>query len=799
MEKGSAQYASELAVEGAPSAGALRDFLQDTFEDARDAVAKLKPAPAAAPAGTGESRRQPSPDATIPPAPSPNPRSRRAESGALRNALDALEAAVSNPSDDGFGEKVRTFVTGERDVRIAETNQLRDQLRKQVPDPVQQEAISLYRDFKNRPGELEQFSTGNAPAFATMNPPDRAAAEERIAKLAKPIAFALNPTPEMLAADQRLTDYFTAHLAEGRKIGFLDSTIGNEEYITHLFQPRDQEEKQSRMGQLFRGKLGPRKFRFAKERQFPTILDAVAAGAKVRSMNAFDALGVYGEKYATTAAFHILLQALRQTAAGKWGTFSQQRKGKIPSDWVELAPESHIFRNEVPFMDAGGEPSVAHQSLFVPPELEEFLRPILDPNFMNRLPAFQKGRMYQAYIKTIELGLSIFHLRALGITALGNENVDGLIKTMRADLESSTFLAAERSWVRAGLVTPILDRTVEIYRAINPSSLPTTAEQIRSIPGLKQIDALASAISHLTFGIVQRKMKVTDASLQHAGWMAKHPEATPEESFEAQRQIAKQVNATYGGLHWENLGVHRMALELSKALMLAPDWTYSNLLNLKYAGQGGPAGRAARLFWLRSILFGVALTAGLSLLLSKKMPKDPTEVCLGKDKQGNDLYDNIFFVGAPGDLSMLVHNVARYGAVVGLARSIAAKFGPFAKAGIHLATNQDAKGRPIIPKTTNENLLGQQTQRHEPGTLEKTGLGAEEAARSVMPVPFSVSTVARMLTDKKQDYTMGEYTTAVLTGKQPHPATPPPKGHPASGGRTGIYGSNAFNAPLGKW
>ena len=55
VEKDSAEYAGELAADGPPSAGALRDFLQDTFEDARDAAAKLKPSPAPT-GGNGEVR-----------------------------------------------------------------------------------------------------------------------------------------------------------------------------------------------------------------------------------------------------------------------------------------------------------------------------------------------------------------------------------------------------------------------------------------------------------------------------------------------------------------------------------------------------------------------------------------------------------------------------------------------------------------------------------------------------------------------------------------------------------------------
>ena len=221
----------------------------------------------------------------------------------------------------------------------------------------------------------------------------------------------------------------------------------------------------------------------------------------------------------------------------------------------------------------------------------------------------------------MELGLSVFHLKALNLTGLGNEGLSGLVGTYISDMKSPEFLEAEKSWIRAGLTTPVLGRAVEAYQALTPSSLPTTAEKIRSLPGLKQVDQAAAAITHLTFGIVQRKLKVTDASLKHAKWIERHPTATPAEAFEAQRLISKEINAAYGGLHWENLGVNRVTQELSRALMLAPDWTFSNIFNVGQSFTGGPGGNAARLFWIRSIILGLALTAGMSILMSGKRGK----------------------------------------------------------------------------------------------------------------------------------------------------------------------------------
>ena len=689
--------------------------------------------------------------------------------GARTDAVNALKSTLEDVSDKDTGERIRTLAVGERDARIAETNQVREALGELLPDHVDREALTLYRDFKNRPGELLQFLNGTHPMYDELSPEERSAALEKIQKLEPVIESALNPSPEMLGADDALTHYFTEHLREGRELGFLDSKIPNEEYITHLLQPSMQQP--SKIEQLLRGKFGPKRFKFSKQRFYPTMLHAVVGGARVRTLDALDALGVYGEKYATTAAYHLLVDTLRDTEVGKWGSYKQQQAGNIPANWVELSPESRIFRNEIPFLTPEGEAAIAHQSLFVPPEVEQAMRPILDPNYMTRVPGFQQGRAYQAYIKAVELGLSFFHVKALGLSALNNMGPGGVLQTTLADMKSPEFLDAEKAWTRAGLTTPILDRTAEVYIHMRPNSLPTTAEKIRALPILKQLDNAAAAISHFTFGIVQRKNKVVDASLKFAGWIANNPNATPEEMFKAQRQIAKEINAVYGGLNWEIMGHNRVTRELSKALLLAPDWTFSNVANLKYATEGGVGGNAARFFWLRAAVFGLALTAGLSMLISGKLSKDPTRVMLGKDKEGKELTDNVFFVGAPGDVSSLVHNVVKYGVPVGVARTIAAKLGPIARAAEHMMSNQDATGRPIIPKKTTSDLFGNKLpgRAHEPTFVEKNLLGAKELAKETFPVPFSIGTIVSMLTDKKNHYTAGQYASALINGRKPLP------------------------------
>ncbi|HXI98623.1 MAG TPA: hypothetical protein VNG73_06730, partial [Gemmatimonadaceae bacterium] len=653
-----------------------------------------------------------------------------------------------------YGEALRTFFTGERDSRVAETNQLRDQLAKAL-SPQEQEALTLMRDFKNKPGELQKFADGTHESYENVPPGERAAAVARVQTLKPIIDLAENPTPNMKAADAAMTDYFTKHLDEGKKLGFLDSKISNDEYISHLLQPKEDAGKVvSKGGSLRTYKIG-RNTPFSKERAYPTVLHAIASGVEPRTLNALDALTIYGDKHATAAATRTLVEHLKDSGVAKWGSHGSEG---IPADWKPIAPESRLFQNQHAFVGKDGEAAIAHQSLFAPEKVVDALRPITDPDYTDRIPGFKSTKYYQGYLKAVELSLSVFHLKAMNLTALGNEGVTGLVKTYASDMKSPAFLDTERGFIKAGGTTPLLGRSIEAYRELKPSSIPSRIDIIRGFPGIKQLDHLTAGISKLTFDIVQRKMKVTDFALKDAKWIADHPNASPAEHYTAQRAFAKEINATYGGLNWEALGINKMTQSLLRFGLLAPDWTFSNWFNLKGAFEGGPGGKAARAFWIRSAITGVVASQLTSILMSGKRSKDLTNVYLGKDKNGKDVYQNLFFAGAPSDAVTLINNIRDYGAIGGFAQSLLGKSNALIRTGVQVATNRNYLGQTIVPKGS--------------GVVAGTGREIFNIAGESGPVPFSVTNLVQMLRDPNKQYSEKEYITTLLGGTRPRHVVP---------------------------
>lgn len=632
---------------------------------------------------------------------------------AAREGLNKIKAGMESK---GYGREVlRTLFVGQRDTRIAETTQLRDSLKKIIPDYRDQEALSIFRDYKGDEDRLASDLEGI-----------RAGDNERLKALIPSIERAINPTPEMLEADQRLTGYYAGMLEEGRQLGTLDSAIDPANYTPHILNGVV-EEGESPSG--VRRSAMTKNSQFAKGRKYATIIDALKTEkVDARAINALDALSIRGDSHAVSVATKLLETELKNTDLGKYGTEEDH-----PDGWTQIGKQRGV------------------EQLYVPKDVSDALRPIVEPNVLRDQPGAKSLQAMQGFTKSLELGLSIFHMKALSITAMNNMSFADFTRSLASDTKSPEFAEAERGWAADGLRTSKTATPYEAYEGLKESSVkeafewrkPSTYPDVRKFPGVKQVDAVAKWLTDETFDVIQRKFKVQDAELKAASWRGKNPEASEEEYFAARRSIAKEVNSAYGGLNWEVMGFGKNARTLTQALMLAPDWTFSNIANVKYAVQGGPSGAAARMFWIKSFATGIALTQATSIAISGQLSDHPTQVYLGKDKDGKPLYSDWFFAGAPRDSINLVGRIQRDGAVAGPAEFIVSKLGPIGSSVLATAFNKDGIGRPIY--------------KAKDSAAEKTGKDLEFLGGKA--VPITVKTVAQMMMDGKS-HTMMEYAAA---------------------------------------
>jgi len=665
-----------------------------------------------------------------------------------RSVLNGIKAGLKGSE---YGESaIRTLLVGPHNAFVAEAAQVVGRLRKMVPDVVDQRAISFMRDYRDNPQNLR-----------TAIDQIKAGQNERLKAYIPSMERALKPTPEMLRADIQLTNYFRNALNRARQLGIMTSTIDPARYSPRMFV------RQMGDAKGFGGRRLTEKTPHAIQREYLHLLDPLKSGEfEARTFNAFDELAIYGDRHATAVSTKLFTTELRNSSLGVEGT-----RENHPEGWKLLS---------------------GSDGLYVPEKIADAIEPMLARG--GELSAVAKFLHVQQLTKAIELGLSFFHIKAMGITALNNMGVDGYLRTMHSDNSSPAFEAQERHHALYGLTTTKTGPEYEAYKGGHPSDIPTGFDKFTNLPLIKQVDSFAKSITKATFDVVQRKFKVADMSAKEAAWVAKHPEATEQEYASAMRSIAKEVNAAYGGLNWDVMGVSKGMRDMYRMFLLAPDWTFSNIINAKYAFQGGPAGIAARMFFVKSFTTGFAMTAAMSIAIGGKY--DPSDlqnldrVYLGIDKDGKKMYVNLFFAGAPKDLMTWVKKSISDTPIAGTAEFVVNKAAPVIGSIGHLAMNVEYGGKPIYKKTDT--------------TAKQLADQGKYVAERVAPISLvsAVETIMRALKDPAQlSYKDLLELAGDAMGSQV--VRESPKAQSNAGGRAlqfpgGAGKKNTWTSPLGK-
>ena len=655
----------------------------------------------------------------------------------LAKNRESLNDIKAGNKSEGYGKSViRTLFTGPRNMVHAQAEQVAGHIAKLIPDYIDQEALSFMRDYRDDPNELrseiEEIRKGD---------------NEKLKRAIPSMERALEPTPKMLEADKQMTEYFKQANDLRRQFVGVDSSIDPARYSPRNFMHAEDEE--SSVGRSKFSKRSPHDIR----REYLRLLDPLKSGeTEARTFNAVDELRIYGDRLGTSVGRNVLEMELKNSELGKHGVAGQvpaelkaykdilsqkelEEFGGIPRDWVELPGTGKTV--------VSGDKQF-RMGLQVPPKIAEAMRPILENDVISGAKFWKVAKMTQAYIKSIELGLSPFHMRALSLSFMNNEGVDAYRKALYTGNNSPEFEEGERDGALWGLTTTKTSVPYEAYQGPKPSSLePRNTLLAKVKEGYAPVDAIFKGMTKATFDVAQRKFKVIGYMTRKAAWLAKNPNTTDSEYGTAMRSIAKEANAVYGGLNWDVLGVSKNFQAVGRMFLLAPDWTFSNVANLKYAFEGGPGGNAARMFWLKSFTTGYAMTQGMSLLLTGQMTKQWDKVYLGKDDKGKEMYSSMFFVGAPKDAIGTINSTMRDGFPIGTVEFALNKASPLVGTGVKLTEKTDWQGRPIIKRTDS---FG-----------EKSEKGLAFAGEQLLPAPFVIKDMSQRLMNPDEGLTYKDF------------------------------------------
>lgn len=633
--------------------------------------------------------------------------------GLMQRAL-----AVRNPSEQQakLGKYSRQYYVGNRDWWITKINQQLDTIAK-LPE-VEQRALSIYREFRQRRGELVQMLANSHPIYKNID------------DIKPEIRLALKPTPEMVTADGLLTQIATVHLAEAKRLGiFKKSSIKPDEYVPHDIIPQYYKNDVEQMSPATGGNM-KRTFSHAKARNvWDTFVDAVNEGALPRTMNARDAFTVYSKEFATSRATAMWEDWIKGLGFGEWKIGKPERIGPTSAaiDLTPFAGQSNRFAHQIAVPGATGAtatdpPEVVNMKFWVPKFIDKAMEPVTAKDITQDVPVFKSFQEYQQFVKGVDLALSAFHPKALFMMVVSDmRKPSDAVAWANLDMNSPWARTKEMDGALFGTGTDILQRNMDALQRMEPGKMPSWPDIIKKTPGIKQLNEFAEYNTKFIFGVMQRKMKVWTYGTMVDRWMAQHPNFTPEEMVEAKTSIARFVNTKFGGLNWEMMGWHKSTLSIARFFMLAPDWFMSNIESGKMAFTKGAGGTAARRFWVQGLLMAGAATQLMSIAFTGHPSTHFTEV----DEGGK--YRNWFFTGAPGELVNVTNAIARQGFTGGLAKWGLGKGNVLPRVAIQSATGETYSGKKI--------------NAPDLSPVAKTIRTTAYAARSAAPVPFSIQNI----------------------------------------------------------
>lgn len=578
-------------------------------------------------------------------------------------------------NDRSTAKSLRLEFSGIKNEQIVRGNQLADKIKRLVPDLEERQALFWYK-----------AAEGNTDFMLEM------LSEDAMKSYEKQIKRAFDLSPNALKALDMMNKYYKESGDVATEIGTIRDV--KENYQNRIYKPEPPKDFVS--NEIKKGLKQTTSH--AKRRVYDNEFDAVMGGKQFATTDVADALSIHNEEMARVNTARKLADAMVEGKLGAW-----KKPDNIPEGWEQVGTIS----KSVPLKDDTGQAiigedgnQVVAKSVFVAPKgIVKGLAAIVEPNYISRIDSLRGLQKYQGIVKTVDLSLSFFHHFTMGMQVLyqGGIRTFMSLPNMTRMIETDSFAELEKDFVKHGGITSKVESNQDVLRSLveHDGSL---GSKIENLPVIKQYLGTTEKMANFLFGKIQRYLKVMDHHEKAAEWASKNPDASNEEVKTAMQGIAKQVNAAYGGLNWEAMGVTKSNLSLLRLGLLAPDWTISNAALLKYAlGEGKTtAGNLSRTHIISALAVGMVLTEGINQMLTgHTTDKNPKGHALEVEIAPN-VYVS-FLRGGIGDISKFASMVTESG-LGGVSRFAQGKLSPFARTLIGLLNNVQYTGRAIVKK-----------------------------------------------------------------------------------------------------
>lgn len=574
--------------------------------------------------------------------------------------------------------------------------------------PKEQEALTFYNEAMGDASILKRWLDDSS---------------QQLSPYKKYIEQALNLSPEAQKAADMMQQYYKEVGAQSLDLGTIKAV--RENYNNRRYMPDEG------LAKTEINKKGlSTATQHAKKRVYGTTHEAITDGMVPETLKANELLSIHSEEMAKVNTNAKLIKSLRENGLGDYTKASVAPKGYKIIEGLS---------RETPITTPEGEPAIMRRNFIMPEELADGLKAITD----KLTPVGKLGKAYDktsSFMKTIDLSLSLFHDLTMVMQAAYQGNLNNVLK--KFDINSEGFHEMEKDFVKHTGITSRLETNADIVR-----NLRDAGGKLADLPIIKQIAALNDKHSEFLFGKMQRWLKVMDYQKKVAKFAGKNFELSEAELITGKKQIAQEVNAAYGGLNWEALGITPNALKALRRTLLAPDWTLSNAFLVAKVAQRGPGGQAARNHFIKAALGGLMATEALSKMLTGHFTNENKPGHLLEIEIAPNVYFSLFR-GSIGDTLKLADNIYHYG-WEGPAKTIQAKANPLLKIVQSVLANRASTGQTIWDdnKSMEENL-------------KNTGKFLGQAS----PLPISATSAGRYLGEEEEKTPLGTAMTATGLG-----------------------------------
>ena len=368
--------------------------------------------------------------------------------------------------------------------------------------------------------------------------------------------------------------------------------------------------------------------RHAKQRKFETIIEGMSKGFNLKVESATNNLQILKEEISKAIASKNLINQMKKTknldgqplATTKFiegyskidvPNFIQWRHAGEVTEGKSYGKNFFIQENML----------FERQDLYAPKDVAKRINKIFGVSGLKDVPGIKTLTKYNAIAKAWILQSSLFHhLAFMRSYYLGTNNKRfGEMDVIQAYQSGIKSIEMSDPNVRLGVANGLTLGLRQDWEENLLQEKTIIGKTIDKIPGGTKVKdkilGLRQAQADFLFGEFGAGLKAKSFLIELRNHQKAHPDLTADQ---AAKEVANLINDDFGGLHLERLERNPTLQHIFRLLMLAPDWTESNIRTMVKSVNASKASETDmyRKFWAGILVKGALLTALSNMLMS---------------------------------------------------------------------------------------------------------------------------------------------------------------------------------------